>query len=216
MKKLQTIPWFICAFVFVLSCSNKKSITSKLLIDELNLKHGPIISCGVTDNQFGTVDFEMSCDITVKKDFNLAMELLHSFEYEESEKAFAKVIDHAPGCAMAYWGVAMCNFHPLWAPPTEAELEKGIKAIEIAQSISSKTKKESAYIDAVALYFKDHDKADHHTRCLRFEKAMEQLYISYPADKEAAIFYALSLDAAADPMDKTYANQKKSGPILDT
>jgi tetratricopeptide (TPR) repeat protein len=43
---------------------------------------------------------------------------------------------------------------------------------------------------------------------------MEQLHITYPGDKEAAIFYALALDAAAEPTDKTYANQKKAGSIL--
>ena len=40
---------------------------------------------------------------------------------------------------------------------------------------------------------------------------MEQLHINYPDDHEAAIFYALALDAAANPTDKTYANQKKAG-----
>jgi hypothetical protein len=43
---------------------------------------------------------------------------------------------------------------------------------------------------------------------------MEQLHNKYPDDKEAAIFYALSLDAAANPMDKSYTNQKKAGEIL--
>jgi tetratricopeptide (TPR) repeat protein len=43
---------------------------------------------------------------------------------------------------------------------------------------------------------------------------MKNLYESYPDDKEAAIFYALALDAAAEPNDKTYANQKNAGAIL--
>ena len=43
---------------------------------------------------------------------------------------------------------------------------------------------------------------------------MEQIYKKYPDDKEAAIFYALSLDAAADPADKSFADQKKAGSIL--
>ena len=43
---------------------------------------------------------------------------------------------------------------------------------------------------------------------------MEQVYKKYPDDKEAAIFYALSLDAAADPADKSFADQKKAGSIL--
>jgi hypothetical protein len=43
---------------------------------------------------------------------------------------------------------------------------------------------------------------------------MEAVYKKYPDDKEAAIFYALALDASADPADKTFANQKKAGDIL--
>src|ERR1035437_8733815 len=43
---------------------------------------------------------------------------------------------------------------------------------------------------------------------------MEQLHTKFADDHEAAIFYALALDAAADPRDKTYANQKKAGDIL--
>ncbi|MEP6682828.1 MAG: tetratricopeptide repeat protein [Parafilimonas sp.] len=201
--------------MFILaSCGEKKSTPSTELINQLNLKRGEVISCGIPDHQFGTVDFEMTCDEKSKKDFNLAIELLHSFEYDESEKAFAKVIDETPDCAMAYWGVAMCNFHALWTPPTEAELEKGEKAIAIAKSISTKSARETGYINALGLFYKDWNKKDHHTRCVNFEKAMDTLHNSYPDDKEAAIFYALALDAAAEPTDKTYANQKKAGAIL--
>jgi tetratricopeptide (TPR) repeat protein len=43
---------------------------------------------------------------------------------------------------------------------------------------------------------------------------MERLHGSYPEDREAAIFYALSLLGTAPPTDKTYANQKKAADIL--
>ncbi len=187
---------------------------SKDSISQLNLKRGEIISCGVQNHQFGITNFDISGDESIKPDFNVAVELLHSFEYDEAEKAFAKVIDESPGCAMAYWGVAMCNFHALWNPPTEAELVKGSKAIAIAKSINAKTKRESQYINAIGLIFTDWNKTDHHTRCVQFENAMEQLHKDYPNDIEAAIFYALALDAAADPTDKMYAKQKKAGNIL--
>lgn len=164
--------------------------------------------------QFGTVEFETSCSDKTKKDFNLGMALLHSFEYDESEKVFAKIIEESPECAMAYWGVAMSNFHPLWAPPTQPELQKGAKAIEIAKSITKKTPRETAYIDAIGEFYSDWDKLDHGARTGKFVKSMEQLYTNYPNDKEAAIFYALALDAAAKPTDKTYANQKKAADIL--
>ena len=92
-----------------------------------------------------------------------------------NSKEFAKIIDKTPNCAMAYWGVAMCNFHPLWTPPTETELEKGSKAINIAKTITTKSARETGYINAIDLFYKDWNTTDHHTRCIKFEKAMEQL-----------------------------------------
>jgi hypothetical protein len=84
-----------------------------------------MVSCGPQDGEmFGTVSFSASIPDSLQKDFNIAVALLHSFEYDEAEKMFAKVIDRSPDCAMAYWGVAMCNFHALWAPPSQSELLK--------------------------------------------------------------------------------------------
>ena len=218
MKQLIPISmlfFYILSAISIISCNNKNLIPSQKLIKELDLKRGNIISCGPPDTQFGSVNFDITCDEKVKNDFNLAIELLHSFEYDESEKVFAKIIDKAPDCAMAYWGVAMCNFHALWTPPTEAELLKGSKAIDIAKSITHKSARESAYINAIGLFYNDWNTLDHHTRCVRFENAMEKVHTVYSDDKEAAIFYTLALNAAADPKDKTYAKQKKAGIILE-
>lgn len=205
---------FLLPATIMFACRENKSRPSKDLIDQLHLRAGELISCGPPEKEFGIVDFEMSCDEKVKNDFNVALELLHSFEYDESEKVFAKIIDESPGCAMAYWGVAMCNFHPLWEPPTEADLKKGAKAIEIANSITKKSERESGYINAVAAYYNGWDKTDPHKRAINFQNAMDKLHKTYPEDNEAAIFYALALDASSDPTDKTYTNQKKAGEIL--
>ena len=199
-----------------LSCKVKDKNVSAEEINAIHLKRGDVVLCGPPDKQFGSVRFETSCSEKVKQDFNLAMALLHSFEYDEAEKSFAKVIDEEPGCAMAYWGVAMCNFHPLWAPPTPSEFEKGSKAIEIGRELNKKSARESGYIEAIAELYKDADRLDHHTRCVNYEKAMERMYRKYSQDKEAAIFYALALDAAADPTDKSFANQRKAGAILNS
>ena len=198
------------------SCAGTPTTPSKELLDQLQLKKGQIIVCGTPDKEFGIVNFEIDGSRQTKSDFNTAVELLHSFEYDEAEKAFAKVIDEAPDCALAYWGVAMCSFHPLWEPPSEADLKKGSKAIEIANSIGHRSPRETAYIDAVAAYYQDWGKTDPHSRSVHFEKAMEQVHGSYPDDKEATTFYALALDASADPTDKTYAHQIKAGKMLDS
>jgi len=205
---------FFLPVALMFGCNGNSSKPSKELINELQLKTGEIISCGPPGKEFGIVDFEMSCSEKTKNDFNTAVELLHSFEYDESEKVFSKIIDESPECAMAYWGIAMCSFHPLWEPPTENDLKKGAKAIEIANSISKRSEREAGYINAIAAYYKDWATTDAKARSLNFKNAMELLHSKYPDDNEAAIFYALSLDAAADPTDKTYANQRKAGDIL--
>jgi tetratricopeptide (TPR) repeat protein len=215
MRVAVFVSWSIYLFLSLFSCKDKTNATQIADINSLDLKKGELISCGPLDGEiFGSVSFTASVPDSLKKDFNIAIALLHSFEYDQSEKMFAKIIDRSPDCAMAYWGVAMSNFHALWAPPTQAELQKGAKAIELARSINNKTKRESDYIEALAKFFENAAQTDHHSRVLRFENAMEKLYKTYPDDIEAAVFYTLALDAAADPTDKTYTKQKKAFSIL--
>ena len=211
----QSLPTLTALLLLLLSfsCKEKNTNPTDQAIKELQLKQGTLISCGPPDKEFGSVTFETSCTAHAA-DFNLGMELLHSFEYDEAEKVFARIIAKNPGCAMAYWGVAMSNFHPLWAPPTQDELTKGAKALAIARNIPDESPIEQAYINALSKFYSDWENADHHTRCLRFEKAMEDLHTAYPNNTEAAILYALSLTAAADPADKTLANQRKAGALL--
>src|SRR3954465_13082153 len=152
--------FYILLAASILSCNNNHSTPSNKLITQLNLKRGDVISCGSPDAQFGSVNFDVTCDEKEKNNFNLAIELLHSFEYDESEKVFAKIIDETSDCAMAYWGVAMCNFHALWTPPTEAELLKGAKAIQMAKSITNKSARESGYINALDLFYKNWNTTD--------------------------------------------------------
>src|SRR5205814_10499206 len=56
-------------------------------------------------------------------------------------------------------------------------------------------------------------KTDHRTRALAYGRAMEEMAQRYPQDVEVLAFYALSLQATADPKDKTYVNQKRSAEI---
>src|SRR5262249_52889981 len=74
---------------------------------------------------FGRVHFPVSCTPTAQKAFEHGVALLHSFWYEEAEKTFSQVTAADPACAMGYWGVAMSFYHPIWAPPTPADLKKG-------------------------------------------------------------------------------------------
>ena len=204
---------FTC-FVLLICCNNNK--VGSDLSKTIDLKKGPVISCGPQDGEiFGSVSFDAAVPARSQKDFNTAIALLHSFEYDEAEKMFAKVIDEAPGCAMAYWGVAMSNFHPLWNPPSQTELQKGLQVVQVARSIKNKTKRESDYIESIAQFYEHADEMDHRSRVLKFEKAMADVYRLYPDDKEAPVFYALALNAAVDPADKTYSRQRKAFGLLE-
>lgn len=141
--------------------------------------------------------------------------MVHSFWYEEAAKAFTAAGQADPHCAMAWWGVAMTYWHPLWAAPDADDLRQGQAAVDRARAIGAKTDRERAYIDAISAFYQNHDKVDHRTRALAYEKAMKQMTARYPEDREAAVFYALSLLATALPSDKTYANQREAGAILE-
>jgi hypothetical protein len=204
------------AALLMLCCTGKKDQNQfKSELKSLDITRGDIALCGSENNQFGTVAFGLSCSDKVRANFNLATALLHSFEYTEAEKVFAKVMDEDPECVMAYWGAAMCNFHLLWEAPNQHDLQKGLAIVNAGRSIvADKSSKESAYLEAIATIYDDWDKLDYRTRVLKFEKASEAIYLKYPEDIEATIFYALALRAAADPADKAFTRQKKAGEIL--
>lgn len=211
MNFSQSLVLLFC--LFLLACKESRKAPSRASIDALNLKKGQLINCGPTQ-QLGTLHFAIDAPATIQASFMLGLKLLHSFEYDEAEKVFAGIIDQNPTCAMAYWGVAMSNFHPLWTPPSKTELQKGSAAITIARGLKPVSKREAAYIEAIASFYDNWQQTDHKTRCLRFEKSMEDLHIKDPADMEATVLYALALDAAASPSDKSFQKQKKAGKLL--
>ncbi len=164
--------------------------------------------------ELGEVNFPVSCKPESQVEFNRAIALLHDFWYAEAEKAFNKITATDPECSMAYWGAAMSNYHPIWAPPNETEVKNGQTPAFKALAMSAKTDREKAYITAIALFYKDTDKLDHKTRAKMYAQEMEKVYRQNRDDLEAAIFYALSLLGTADISDKTYSVQKQAAAIL--
>ena len=165
--------------------------------------------------KLGRVNFTISCTPAARKQFNRAVAWLHSFEYEEAEKAFGEVAATDPRCGMAHWGVAMTNYHPLWAAPTAAELKRGLAAVEKAKLTGARTQRERDYIAAIEAFYKDSDKLDHRTRTFAYHEAMKRLYETNRSDSEAALFYALTLIATGTMSnDKTYQREKEAAQIL--
>src|SRR5437762_1976611 len=113
---------------------------------------------GAAEERLGTVSFPISCAAGTQDMFTRGVALLHSFWYEESEKAFREVAARDPHCGIAWWGVAMSNYHQVWPLPySPAELARGIAAAEKAKAAGARTPREQGYIDAIVAFYRDAD-----------------------------------------------------------
>jgi hypothetical protein len=163
----------------------------------------------------GTVHFPVTCTPEAQQAFDQAMKLQHSFWYKAAHDAFSDVLQRDPECAMAYWGIAMTLLTNPFSPPPAKNLADGWAALEQARQVGAKSEREADYIAALSVFYRDADPKDHRARVLAYEQAMAQLHARYPDDSEAAIYYALALNVAALPTDKTYAKQLKAAEILE-
>ena len=165
--------------------------------------------------EVGSVQFGTSCSKAVEVSFNRAVALLHSFQYEQAREAFTEISKQDPSCAMTQWGVAMSHYHGLWKNGETAAGRLALRnAQQLAASNGATTTREKAYIDALsAVYPEDAKPAPSYDQA--FEKKMGELQIAYPGDDEAAIFHALTLSITAPKTDKTFANQRRCGKILE-
>jgi hypothetical protein len=180
--------------------------------------HGPTgAETGKPPEQLGRVHFEISCAPAVAPKFYRAVALLHSFWFPVAIDAFDDVLKADPGCAIAYWGIALSQ----WGNPFGANnrspqiLQGGWESVQKGLALGPKTTREHEYISAVGELYKNGAATDQRSRVLHYAKAMEDLAAQYPADSEAQIFYALALDGTILPTDKTYSVQLKAAGILE-
>jgi tetratricopeptide (TPR) repeat protein len=175
----------------------------------------PVKAQDDSDQKLGKVHFATSCNDTAQRRFDRAMRYQHSFWYAESKEIYEEALKADPECAIAYWGIALALLNnPHGAVPTP-NLPLGLAAIEKGQAVRAKTERERDYIDALSVMYVDYDKIPHQARVQSYLKKMAALAAKYPDDDEAQIFYAITLNVAASPADKTYANQLKGAAILE-
>jgi hypothetical protein len=167
------------------------------------------------DAQFGNVHFPTSCNDLAQRRFDRAMRYQHSFWYQPAREIFGETLAADPECAISQWGIALTLLlNPHTVPPKE-NLALGVAALEKAKAIGAKSERERDYIDALSAFYSDYDNRRHDERVQAYAKAMERLASRYPDDDEAQIGYAITLNVAASPHDKTYANQLKGASILE-
>ncbi len=190
--------------VMLMSCSDQPTDDVALAIDD------------TYGEQIGAVNFPVSCTEPAASDVLRGVALVHNMTYLGAETWFANAIDADPGCAMAYWGLAMSYVHPLWPDaPTEAQFVKGFELLAIAHAIDNKTAREAAYIDALLAYYRDGVNRTEGERLTSFEAGWKRVYEEYPEDFEATAFYALALMATARLSDQGNAIRSDAGQIAE-
>jgi tetratricopeptide (TPR) repeat protein len=166
--------------------------------------------------KLGDVSFPISCAPSVQPSFNRAVALLHSFAYAPAEQAFQAIAQKDPHCAMAYWGLAMVHFHPVWSPSLPpASFGQAQRDMQRAVELGAASDREKGFISAGSVLFQATPGLKANQRTKAYEQAMEQVASDHPTDMEAQVFYALALLSNASPADKTHAKQKHAVAILE-
>lgn len=167
--------------------------------------------------ELGSVALLTSCSTDANAHLQRGVALLHHMMYESAETQFAAAARAQPDCAMAYWGQAMSFVHPLWSdPPAAAAFARGALLADTAIAKGVKTERERGYVEAVRQYYQA-GKTNAEIDNLRgFARGWASVHQSYPDDPDAALFHALAQLATADPSDKTYAQQRRAGELIET
>jgi hypothetical protein len=167
-------------------------------------------------DKLGTVHFETSCAASTRADFDRAVALLHSFEYRPAMESFNKVLAADSSCAIAYWGVALCQWgNPFAGVKAGPLLERGLEASQKGLSTGAPTPREKGYLTAVNQLYANAATVPHRDRTLAYAKGMDAVQRDNPSDVEAKIFYALAVNQTALPTDKTYSAQLQAAGILE-
>ena len=161
--------------------------------------------------------FASSCNPAAQQELDRAVALLHSFEFSRAIAGFNAALAKDQTCGVAYWGIALSQ----WSNPfasglkDKGQLQAGRASANAGVVVGAKSEREQAYLRSVAALYADFENTSQLSRLIAYRNAMETLASRYPTDKEAQIFYALSISASEDPADKTYAGRLKAGAILE-
>jgi len=166
--------------------------------------------------QLGKVSFPTSCDRKVQAQFDRAVAMLHSFWFQQGEKAFREIPERDPSCAIANWGIASILIgNTFGGNATAQDAQKAREAIQRGRLIGAKTERERFYIEAIAEYYDRFGDRPHSARMKSLADAFEVVAKRFPKDDEAQIFYALYLTATQSPTDKSFADTLKAAQILE-
>lgn len=174
----------------------------------------PSFPLSAQSQEYGYVDFDISCDEEVQADFNRALAMLHNMMYVTARGDFEEITQTDPECAMGYWGMATTLFQPLWGTrPGEEDLQQGWKTINKARELVD-SERERMLVESTAAFFREPGTADFWTRIQRWADAVESAYEANPDDVDIAALYGLTRLAIAQRADSRDPLHNEAEKIL--
>ncbi len=127
--------------------------------------------------------------------FDQALVLSYAFNHDEAIRSYKQVAQLDPDCAMAWWGVALCNGPHINNPAMDAERSKAASdAIQKALALQDKANPtEQALISALAARYADPPPADRRPLDEAYAAAMERVWSQNRADADIGVLYAEAL-----------------------
>jgi len=165
-------------------------------------------------DSLGEVHFSTSCEPTIQQQFDSAVALLHSFEFQEAENAFRNIEKADPHCVVAAWGVALATTERSGANAPEKDLSKGWEELQPWLAVAPHTQREQMYLDAVRAMYEGFPGVSGRTRWADYLSRMETIREKYPDDVNASLFYALGLTWTAGPGENGLQQRRKALSIL--
>ncbi len=124
--------------------------------------------------------------------FDRGLTLVYAYQREEAEQAFRQAARLDPGCAMAFWGVALALGANINEQPTAAHSAEAAKAIRHAGALVARrgTREEHDYIEALAARYSAAPEPDFDALALAYRDRMRELVQRHPQDPDAAALFA--------------------------
>ncbi len=141
----------------------------------------------------GKIDFPNSGAPAAQDAFRRGVLLLHSFAYDDAAEAFREAQAADPGFALAVWGEALTNCHPIWQ---EENRDMGQAALarlaptSAERAAKAPTERERGLLAAVETLFGEGTREE---RARAYAADMAELAARFPDDHEIAAFHALAL-----------------------
>jgi len=127
--------------------------------------------------------------------FDQGLTWMYSFNHDEAIRAFTRAAELDPDCAMAWWGVSVCE-GPNYNDPemTEKRSTAAWAALQKAlEHIDKTTPAERALIEALTRRYADPWPEDRSELEQAYADAMAEVWATYPEDSDVGTLYAEAL-----------------------